>query len=841
MTTLALCLMVAGAALAQWSRLRPGTAPPAALVAPVQSQDNFSPAHPSKEYIYTGSRLVATEESAALADQTITFDQPSDRTYGAAPFALDATSSSGLPINFTLLSGPASLSGNTLTIAGAGTVTLRADQAGNSGFRPAQSVTRALTVAKAAATIALSNLTQTYIAAPKPATAMTTPAGLSGLTLTYDGATSAPTAAGTYAVSAALDNSNYNAPAVAAPLVIRKATAAVTLGNLTGQIYTGTAKAATATTTPAGLAVSLAYSQDGTTVSSPVNAGNYSVLATLNDANYDGSVSGTLVIAKATATLSLGNMGTQIYNGTPKPATATISPEGLSGVSITYNGSIDAPVNAGTYSVVAALDHLNYTAANATGTLVINKATATLTSGNLTGQIYDGTPKSVTVTSAPAGLSAVSVTYNGSATAPTNAGNYSVAANLDNPNYAAATATGVLFINKATPIISWNNPADIAEDTALGSTQLNATANVAGIFLYSPPAGTLLNPGAQQQLSASFTPTDGVNYTTVARSVRINVVGCPKAARSTFSPDHPLAAAGTPLHLYWNIPYATTVTISGISGTFAASGNTPITVNATTTYTLTATGSNLCAPLTMTTTVTVGVCPDSASATFTASTYTVSENTPVTLNWSVPQATGILITFSNPCVPGGYVPCIQNWQVIDSPQATGSVQVYPSPSSSYSLAATNAPYGCTEVNKTIFFNNADNPDTDPNGCGVGYEFSATPSSTSTGQVVTLHWTMPSGPRSISTTDTTGESYEVFLRSGSIQVTPQSTTTYVLTPSTGKQTNPACASFTLRTTVTIGAVSGLNGSQRWRQALDRQFSLTGLLLKGTVGSYRITSD
>src|SRR5205814_6530699 len=97
---------------------------------------------------------------------------------------------------------------------------------------------------------------------------------------------------------------------------------------------------------------------------------------------------------------------TQTYDGSAKPVTATTSPAGLSGVSITYNGSATVPTNAGSYSVVASLNNALYTAPNATGTLTINKATATLTLSNLT-QPYDGSPNPVTATTSPAGLSGV--------------------------------------------------------------------------------------------------------------------------------------------------------------------------------------------------------------------------------------------------------------------------------------------------------------------------------------------------------------------------------------------------------------------------------------------------
>src|SRR5439155_1174995 len=129
---------------------------------------------------------------------------------------------------------------------------------------------------------------------------------------------------------------------------------------------------------------------------------------------------------KAAATLTLSNL-TQTYNGSPKSATATTSPAGLSGVSITYDGSATAPTNAGSYAVVASLNNANYTASNATGTLTISKGTATITLSNLT-QGYDGSPKPVTVTTSPAGLSGVSIAYNGKSTAPTNIGSYAVVA-----------------------------------------------------------------------------------------------------------------------------------------------------------------------------------------------------------------------------------------------------------------------------------------------------------------------------------------------------------------------------------------------------------------------------
>jgi hypothetical protein len=73
---------------------------------------------------------------------------------------------------------------------------------------------------KATATISLSGLTHIFNGTPKSATATTNPTGLEGVTITYDGSTTAPTAAGSYAVVASLDNSNYEAQDATGTLVI---------------------------------------------------------------------------------------------------------------------------------------------------------------------------------------------------------------------------------------------------------------------------------------------------------------------------------------------------------------------------------------------------------------------------------------------------------------------------------------------------------------------------------------------------------------------------------------------------------------------------------------------
>jgi hypothetical protein len=162
------------------------------------------------------------------------------------------------------------------------------------------------------------------------------------------------------------------------------------------------------------------------------------------------------------------------------------------------------------------------------------------------GGAYNGTPFPATATlttpgNAPvASLDGVSPTlayYAGNLTAaqlataaalpgaPTAAGTYTVVATFPGDTiYEPASSSPLSFtIAKATPTITWANPADITYGTALDGTQLDAAASVPGTFAYTPAAGTVLGAGSGQTLSATFTPTDTVDYNTATAAVNLTV------------------------------------------------------------------------------------------------------------------------------------------------------------------------------------------------------------------------------------------------------------------------------------------------------------------------------
>ena len=86
--------------------------------------------------------------NVARANQSVVFSPVSDKSVGDAPFVLSATASSGLPVIFAIVSGPAAVVGNLVTLSGAGTVTVRASQSGNINFNAALDVERSFVVAK---------------------------------------------------------------------------------------------------------------------------------------------------------------------------------------------------------------------------------------------------------------------------------------------------------------------------------------------------------------------------------------------------------------------------------------------------------------------------------------------------------------------------------------------------------------------------------------------------------------------------------------------------------------------------------------------------------------------
>jgi len=91
-----------------------------------------------------------------------------------------------------------------------------------------------------------------------------------------------------------------------------------------------------------------------------------------------------------------------------------------------------------------------------------------------------------------------------------------------NASYLPASAKQTTTAQKAASGLTWTPPAAITYGTPLGATQLDATANVPGRFVYTPASGKVLTAGTQT-LSVKFTPTQTADYTTSTASVQLTV------------------------------------------------------------------------------------------------------------------------------------------------------------------------------------------------------------------------------------------------------------------------------------------------------------------------------
>lgn len=74
---------------------------------------------------------------AFLQEQVITFDPVGDLIEGGADVQLAATTTSGLPLTYTVLSGNATIEGNSMQLNGSGLISIKATQAGNGTYMPA--------------------------------------------------------------------------------------------------------------------------------------------------------------------------------------------------------------------------------------------------------------------------------------------------------------------------------------------------------------------------------------------------------------------------------------------------------------------------------------------------------------------------------------------------------------------------------------------------------------------------------------------------------------------------------------------------------------------------------
>lgn len=312
----------------------------------------------------------------AKAPQIINFPSPPS-VDALQSVSLSATGGpTGNPVTFEVFAGPGVINGgNQLSFTAAGSVTVRARQAGNARYLDAAPVDRTISVAKAPASVSLVSLAHTYDGSAKSPDATTDPPGLA-VAFTYNGSAAPAIDAGEYAVLASIDDPRY-AGGASATLVIAKAAQAIDFslppGSLANAVVLLSATGGgSGNAVVFGVAGGPASIQGGNQLVFS-GAGDVAVTASQEgDANYLAAspVTRALAVTKAPATAARLLGLRQVFDGSPREVEVATEPPGLA-AQVTYDGSADPPVGVGSYGVEAELDDPIYEG-SVSGVLVVD-------------------------------------------------------------------------------------------------------------------------------------------------------------------------------------------------------------------------------------------------------------------------------------------------------------------------------------------------------------------------------------------------------------------------------------------------------------------------------------
>jgi hypothetical protein len=272
-------------------------------------------------------------------------------------------------------------------------------------------------------------------------------------------------------------------------------------------------------TNTAGAASTMTANTGTTPQSATVGTAFVNALAvTVKDAS-NNPVSGVNV----TFTGPASGAGGTFSNSTNTIVVATNS-SGVASAPFTANGTAGGPYNVS--AAASGVTTVNFSLTNTAQGLSVTCSTTNTGTVNV---YFNSGPETVTggVTpytfyvgsgALPNGLSLNSSTGAVTGT-PTKTGSFTI--DVKDAAHTVA-ATGCPFtVGKATPVISWT-PAPLPIDSKLGPAQLDATANVPGKFVYTPPAGTEITTPTET-LKVVFTPTDTADYNSVTMTVALEV------------------------------------------------------------------------------------------------------------------------------------------------------------------------------------------------------------------------------------------------------------------------------------------------------------------------------
>jgi len=128
---------------------------------------------------YAAATVVNQSFQVTPVSQMISFGALSNQPYGAAPFTVSATASSGLTVSFSSQTTTVcKVSGTTVTVAAVGTCTIQATQAGDADYIPAAPVNQSFQVTPLSQTISFGALSNQPYGSPPFTVSATATSGL---------------------------------------------------------------------------------------------------------------------------------------------------------------------------------------------------------------------------------------------------------------------------------------------------------------------------------------------------------------------------------------------------------------------------------------------------------------------------------------------------------------------------------------------------------------------------------------------------------------------------------------------------------------------------------------
>lgn len=458
---------------------------------------------------YTAA-MATTNFTVAVEVPTLTFATIPADTYGNPAFAVSASSASSGVINYSVISGPATISGDTVTITGTGTVVLEASQAAAGNYTAATATTN-FTVAAEVPTLSFATIPSSdYVDGNPPFTVS---------------ASSASTGAITYSVVSGPATIMGNAVTItgAGPVVLEGSQAAS--GNYAAATVTTSFTAVYSTPVAGSLVGNAASPASGASINLiPTFSGGTAKIGSSGSGSSDITTSATsgssyatpAITSAKTYTLTVtgtgGDTATATFTATPTPVSITpITPANqtsgpgtvnfiatasggatdsltwsASGGSITSSGGWTGPNTIGTYTITA--------------TSVDNPTVSVSTTATVSGPVITAQPVGKnTCTGYSASLS-VGANYattfewtNGGS--PVGSGpvlNFTNLTTGDSGSYNAVVSNGAGTVTSNTAVLNVVSP-----------TTLTITRNPASVSVYESQTATF---------SVSATGTGTLNY-----------------------------------------------------------------------------------------------------------------------------------------------------------------------------------------------------------------------------------------------------------------------------------------------------------------------------------------